>query len=118
MENDEEIAIEKVFEEEIGMDINGAIDVLNRGGISVEDIEEIANMLKNDITDEVERRQIPYEYRFILLNVILCTMFKTTATFHKKFIKAIKEIEKSESKEIEKSESKEIEKSAQDGNTE
>lgn len=113
MGNDE-IAIEKVFEEEIGMDINGAIDVLNRGGISVEDIEEITNMLKNDITDEVERRQIPYEYRFILLNVIFCTMFEATATFHKKFMKVLKDIEKSESKDID--ESKDIE--PQDGNIE
>lgn len=113
MENDEEVAIGKVFEKEIGMDLHDAIDVLNKGGISVEDLEEITNMLKNDITEEVERRQIPYEYRFILLNVIFCTMFQTAATFHRKFMKVLKDIEKNESKDIE---SQDIE--SQDGNTE
>jgi predicted HTH domain antitoxin len=89
MENDEEVAIEKVFEEEIGVNIDKAIEILREGGISAEDLGNIANMFKKEITYEVERRSIPYEYRFLLLNVVLCTMFKATATFHKKFMKAL-----------------------------
>ena len=52
------------------------------------------------MTDEVEIRKIPYEYRFLMINVIICTMFEITIGYYKKFVDALREIEKDS--EIEK----------------
>lgn len=100
MEEDEESVIENVFREEIGIDIHNAIRILNKGGVTPEVLENITDKLKKMMTDEVEIRNIPYEYRFLMLNVILCTMFNTTVGYYKKITEAIREIEKDN--EIEK----------------
>lgn len=101
MEKDNESIIDRAFKKEIGIDINKAVGILDREGITPEDLGEIANKFKKMMTDEVEIREIPYEYRFLMLNVIFCTMFKTTVEYHKKFtIKDIKETEETEKDEI------------------
>lgn len=99
MEKESESIIDRVFKKEIGIDINKAVSILDRGGITPEVLGEITNKFKKMITDEVEIRDIPYEYRFLMLNVIMCTMFKTTVEFYKKFVEAIREIEETEDKE-------------------
>lgn len=91
MEKENESIIYVAFKQEIGIDINRAIDMLDRRGITPEDLGEIANKFKKMITDEVDIRKIPDELRFMVLNVIFCTMFKTTAEFHKKFIESLNE---------------------------
>lgn len=102
MEKDSGSIIDKAFKKEIGIDINNAVSVLDRGGITPEDLGDITNKLKKMMTDEVEIREIPYEYRFLMLNVIFCTMFKTTVEYYKKFVESIKDINQTE--EIEKDE--------------
>jgi hypothetical protein len=96
MEKESESIIDKAFKKEIGIDINNAVSILNKGGITPEDLGDITNKLKRMMTDEVEIRKIPYEYRFLMLNVIFCTMFKTTAEFHKKFVNALEKTEETE----------------------
>mgnify|MGYP003396170531 FL=1 len=102
MEKESESIIDRAFKKEIGMDINNAVSILDRGGITPEELGEITNKLKKMMTDEVDIRQIPYEYRFLMLNVIFCTMFKTTIEYYKKYADAIKNIK--ETDEIEKDE--------------
>ena len=86
--------IEKVFKEEIGISIHDAINILDKGGITPEILGDITNKFKKMVTDEVEIRNIPYEYRFLMINVILCTMFETAIGYHRKFVEAIIDIEK------------------------
>lgn len=93
MEKESESIIDVAFKKEIGIDINKAVSILDRGGITPEDLGEITNKFKKMMTDDIEIREIPYEYRFLMLNVILCTMFKTTVEYYKKFVDAIKETE-------------------------
>lgn len=90
MAKDNELVVENAFKEEIGMNIDEAIDILDNEGITPDDLGEITNKFKNLITEEVDRRKIPYEYRFLMLNVIFYTMFRTTAEFHRKFVETIK----------------------------
>jgi hypothetical protein len=92
MEKESESIIDRAFKKEIGIDINKAIDILDRGGITPEDLGKITNKFKKMMADEVEIRKIPHEYRFLMLNVIFCTMFRTTVEFHKKFVEALDEI--------------------------
>lgn len=92
MEKESGSIIDRAFKQEIGIDINRAIDMLDRRGITPEDLGEITNKFKKTITDEVEIRKIPVELRFLMLNVIFCMMFKTTAEFHKKFVESLNEI--------------------------
>ena len=66
MEKDGSI-IEKAFKEDIGIDIHNTINILDKGGITPEILEDIINKLKKMMTDEVEIRNIPYEYRFLML---------------------------------------------------
>lgn len=92
MEKDNGSIIDRAFKKEIGIDINNAISILNNEGITPGELGEITNKLKKIMTDEIEIRKIPYEYRFLMINVILCTMFKTTIEFHKRFTKDLDEI--------------------------
>lgn len=87
MENDSAI-IDDVFEQEIGIDIYSSLKFLDREGILIDDMEKIANSVKNTMINEIEQRDIPYEYRFLLINTILCTMFKTTAAFHNEYMRS------------------------------
>ena len=87
MISEESSIIDETFKKEIGIDIDSAIELLAQGGISTDFLEKITSDIKNVITDEVGRRNVPYEYRFLLVNVILCTMFKTTVAFHKAYMK-------------------------------
>lgn len=64
------------FEKEIGMDLHTAIKMINDAGIKVEDAENIINRVRDNIAEDIERRDIPYEYRFLLLNIIFCKEFK------------------------------------------
>ena len=93
MENDDSI-IEKAFKKEIGIDIDNAINILYKVGITPEVLKDVTNKLKDMMTDEIEIRNISYEYRFLMINVILCTMLDTTIQYQKKFAEAINEIEK------------------------
>ena len=93
--------IDRTFRKEIGLDIIDAVNILDRGGITPEDLEDITNKFKNMIAEEVEIRKIPYEYRFLMLNVIFCMMFKTTVKFYKEFIDSIKDIKETEDTETE-----------------
>lgn len=101
MEKESESIIDVAFKKEIGIDINKAVSILDRGGITPEELGEITNKLKMMMTDEVEIREIPYEYRFLMINVILCTMLKTTVEYYKKFVDAIKDISQTEETEKE-----------------
>jgi len=102
MEKESESIIDRAFRKEIGISINKAVGILDRGGITPEDLGDITNKFKKMMADEVEIREIPYEYRFLMLNVIFCTMFKTTVEYYKKFVESIKDINQTE--EIEKDE--------------
>ena len=93
MKNDDSI-IEKAFKKEIGIDIYNAINILYKEGITPEVLKDVTNKLKDIMTDEIEIRNISYEYRFLMINVILCTMLDTTIQYQKKFAEAINEIEK------------------------
>ena len=93
MENDDSI-IEKAFKKEIGIDIDNAINILYKVGITPEVLKDVTNKLKDMMTDEIEIRNISYEYRFLMINVILCTMLDTAIQYQKKFAEAINEIEK------------------------
>lgn len=86
--NNESVIIDNAFEKEIGIDIDSALKILVKEGISLEDIGKITTDTKNTMANEIERRGIPYEHRFLLINVILCTMFKTTVAFHKEYMKS------------------------------
>lgn len=96
MEKDGESIIGKTFKKEIGIDVNNAINILDKGGITPDILEDVTNKLKKMMTDEIEIRNIPYEYRFLMLNVILCTMFETTVEYYKKFVEAIDDVEETE----------------------
>ena len=87
MISEESSIIDDAFEKEIGIDMGSAIELLAKGGISTDDLGKITTDIKNVITDEVEIRNIPSEYRFLLVNVILCRVLKTTVAFHKAYMK-------------------------------
>lgn len=42
------------------------INILDKGGVTPEVLGDVANKLKKIMTDEVEIRKIPYEYRFLM----------------------------------------------------
>ena len=90
--------IDLAFRKEIGTSLYSAARYLDKNVITIEDMESIINIGKNAIAKEIERRNIPPEYRFLLLNVVLCMMFKTSAAFHKAYVKTAKHI--MEDKEI------------------
>lgn len=87
------VIIDIAFKKEIGIDINSALALLVNKGISLDDIGKITDVMKKSMADEVEKRNIPFEYRFLLINAILCTMFKTTVSFHKEYMKSLIEID-------------------------
>lgn len=82
--------IDRVFEKEIGMGMNAAIKTLVDAGITPEEMGNIANGFKKSITDEIEKRNVPYEYRFLLLNVILFTILNNSVLFHKTLVNSSK----------------------------
>ncbi len=87
MISEESSIIDDAFEKEIGIDMDSAIELLAKGGLSADYLKKIMSDVKNVIINEVDRRNVPYEYRFLLINVILCRMFKTTVAFHKAYMK-------------------------------
>ncbi len=91
MIKDESAIIDSAFEKEIGVNIGSAIKFLVTKGISIENMEKIANTTKDVVSDEIDKRNIPYEYRFLLLNVTLCELFKTATSFHKAWVKRSEE---------------------------
>lgn len=93
MIDNESVIIDIAFKKEIGIDINSALALLVNKGVSLDDMGKITDKLKKAMTDEVEERNIPFECRFLLINVILCSMFKTTVSFHKEYMKSLIEID-------------------------
>lgn len=92
MGNDKSMTIEQAFAKEIGIDVYAAMKILNEAGMSTEDLSEIANLCKTTLANEVEKRNIPYEFRFLLLSFILCRMLKTSTSFHKEYMDSVKNI--------------------------
>lgn len=93
MVNNESMVIEQAFEMETGVSIYTAMKILNDDvEIYTEDLSYISNMCKNVLADEIERRNIPYEYRFLLLSIVFCRMFKTSTDFHKEYMKSVKNV--------------------------
>lgn len=89
MINDTNSAIEETFAKEMGIDVFAAMKILNDAGFSAEDLSYISNRCKNILADEIERRNVPYEYRFLLLSLILSRMLKTSVDFHKEYMKLV-----------------------------
>ncbi len=85
-------AIDDAFKKEIGMSLYTAIKIINDAGITVEDAENIINNVRDRIAEEIEERDIPYEYRFLLLNIIFCIEFKHAAIFYKRYVEDMKEL--------------------------
>ncbi len=79
--------IDDVFAKEIGMNIYSALNILTKNGISIEDMTEITGKVKTAMIEEIEKRNIPHEFRFLLINIILCSMFATSIEFHKEYMK-------------------------------
>jgi len=86
MISEESSIIDDAFEKEIGIDMDSAFELLAKRGMSQDYLGEFITEVKNVIADEVDRRNVPHEYRFLLVNVILCRMFKTTVAFHKVYV--------------------------------
>jgi hypothetical protein len=91
MKNGKSMVIEQAFTKEIGISIYSAMKVLNEAGMTTEDLSDIANLCKTTLANEIERRNVPYEFRFLLLSFVLCRMFKTSTTFHKEYMESIGE---------------------------
>ncbi len=87
MIDDESVSIDTIFEKEIGINMDYATAILFGKGISIEDMEKITSDTKDILTDEIEKANIPIDYRFLLANVILCKLFKTAVAFHKNYVK-------------------------------
>ncbi len=81
--------IDDVFAKEIGMNIYSALNILTKNGVSTEDMTEIIDKIKIAMTDEIEKRDIPHEYRFLLISVISCSMFATSIEFHKEYMRLL-----------------------------
>lgn len=79
-------AIELAFEKEIGISLCSAIASLYNDGISVENLVEITDKTKAVLSEEIEKRNIPMEYRFLLLNVVLCSLCDMSVAYYKRFI--------------------------------
>lgn len=95
-------AIELAFENEIGISLSSAIASLCRCGVSIEDLAEITGKTKVILSDEIEKRKIPMECRFLLLNVVLCSLFDISMKYHKRFVEDLnREMIKSEGEIIE-----------------
>jgi hypothetical protein len=90
----ESMIIEQAFAKEIGVSIYAAMKILNTAGISTEEISDISNVCKNILVEEIEKRDIPHESRFLLLSLILCRMLKTSTEFHKEFMKSVERLAK------------------------
>jgi|SRR3972149_1476361 len=80
--------IDDAFEKEIGISIHSALNFLVKEGISIDDMITISDETKKTVTNAVNKKDIPYEYRFLLINIILCTMFKNAAAFHNEYMKS------------------------------
>jgi hypothetical protein len=91
MENGKSMVIEQAFAKEIGISIYSAMKILNEAGMTTEDLSDITNLCKATLADEIERRNVPYEFRFLLLSFVLCRMFKTSTTFHKEYMESVDE---------------------------
>lgn len=91
MINDTNSAIEETFAKEIGIDVFAAIKILNEAGISTEYMSDITNKCKNILAKEIEKRNVPYELRFLLLSLVLSRMLKTSINFHKEYMKSVQE---------------------------
>jgi hypothetical protein len=96
MENDKSMIIEQAFAKEIGISVYSAMKTLNEAGMTTEDMSDIANLCKATLANEIERRNVPYELRFLLLSFILCRMFKTSTTFHKEYMESVEELKLSQ----------------------
>jgi len=81
--------IEEAFAKDMGISIFATMKILNDAGVSTEDMSDITNKCRNVLTDEIERRNVPYEYRFLLLSLILCRMLKTATDFNKEYMKFV-----------------------------
>jgi hypothetical protein len=90
--DDDSKVIDDAFRKEIGISLYSAARYLDKNVITIECIQNITNICKNVIATEIERRNIPPEERFLLLNVIICTMFKTSSAFHRAYVKAAKDV--------------------------
>lgn len=82
-------AAELMFEKEIGVSLSSAIASLCKGGISVENLVDITDKTKVVLSEEIEKRNIPMEYRFLLLNIVLCALFDMSLIYHKRFINSL-----------------------------
>ena len=89
MGNEESVVVEQAFAKEIGISIYTAMKILNDAGITTEEISEITNICKNALADEIEKRNIPYEFRFLLLSLTLSRLLKTSISFHKEYMKSV-----------------------------
>lgn len=89
---DTSMVIEQAFAKEVGISIYAAMKILNDAGIATEDMSDIANVCKNVLANEIEKRDVPYEFRFLLLSFVLCRMFKTSTAFHKEYMESVKNI--------------------------
>lgn len=86
------IVTDKGFKKEIGVDIDKAVEILGDNGVTKEDMTKIIEKF-GEMSDEIDRRNIPYECRFLLLNVIFYTLFKTNHADREKFAMIIKDME-------------------------
>lgn len=89
-------AIDEAFKKEIGMSLHTAIKIIDGAGIKVDDAENIINSVRDYIAEDIEKRDIPYEYRFLLLNIIFCIEFKHAAIFYKRYTEQMRELEQNE----------------------
>lgn len=89
MGNDTSMVVEQAFAKEIGISVYTAMKILNDAGITTEEISDITNICKNALAEDIEKRNIPYEFRFLLLSLILSRMLKTSTAFHKEYMKSV-----------------------------
>lgn len=92
MENKESMAIEHAFAREIGISVYTTMKILNDAGISPEDVSGIMSICKEALTNEIEKRNVPHEFRFLLISVILSRLLKTSAAFHREYMQSVKGI--------------------------
>ena len=83
--------IEQAFAKEIGISVYVAMKILNAAGISTEEISDITSVCKNTLVEEIEKRDVPYEVRFLLLSLVLCRMLKISTEFHNEYMKSVEE---------------------------
>jgi hypothetical protein len=85
--NYESIIINDAFKKEIGFGMDSILLFLSKEGISLDSMEKMTTDIKNAITNEVDKKHIPYEYRFLLITVMLGKILETTVAFYKEYMK-------------------------------